>query len=397
MATYFAGVQLFDGRTVRSRSGVLVRGGRIEWVGPHRRAPRAARAAHEVEGAGRTLSPGLIDCHVHLCFDGKADLQAEAREVVGNDALAAIKALRNGRRHLEHGVTTVRDLGGPSGYACAVAAAIEDGVADGPSVVAAGRALTITGGHGHGAFAYEVDGPENVRRAVREQMRSGARAIKVIATGGVLTPGVSADFTAFTIEELEAAADEAHKWNRGIAAHAIGAAGIENAVRAGFDSIEHGSQISVAVARMMKERGTFHVPTISALRGIVDNPDEVPAYAVEKGIAVLSWLRDSFRRAVREGVRYACGTDAGTPFNPHGSAPLEIERMVEWGLTPLKALQSATSNAAELLRVPDVGTIEVGKVADVVLYDGEPLDEVSLLATPKVVLKRGEVVAGTLP
>ena len=147
----------------------------------------------------------------------------------------------------------------------------------------------------------------------------------------------------------------------------------------------------------MKERGTFLVPTISALRGIVDNPDEVPAYAVEKGRTVLSWLRDSFRRAVREGVRFACGTDAGTPFNPHGGAPLEIERMVEWGLTPLKALQAATSNAAELLRVPDVGTIEVGKLGDVALYDGEPLDEVSLLATPMLVLKRGEVAAGTLP
>jgi imidazolonepropionase-like amidohydrolase len=397
MAVYFAGVQLFDGRTVRSRAGVLVSDGRIEWVGPHRRAPRVARAAHEVDGAGRTLTPGLIDCHVHLAWDGGPDFQTEGRELVANDALAALKALRNGRRHLERGVTTVRDLGGPSGYACSVAAAIEAGVADGPRVVAAGRALTVTGGHGQGAFAYEVDGPENVRRAVREQMRSGARAIKVIATGGVLTPGVSADFTAFTMDELQAAADEAHAWGYGIAAHAIGATGIENAVRAGFDSIEHGSQISVPVARLMREAGTFHVPTISALRGIVDNPEDVADYAVEKGRLVLSWARDSFRRAVREGVRHAVGTDAGTPFNPHGNAPLEIERMVEWGLTPLKSLQAATSNAAELLRVPDIGTVEVGKVADLALYEGEPLDEVSLLAMPTVVLKRGEVAAGTLP
>jgi len=397
VATYFAGVQLFDGRTVRSRAGVLVAGGRIQWVGPHRRAPRAARAAHEVEGSGRTLTPGLIDCHVHLCFDGVADFQGEGRQVAGDDALAALKALRNGRKHLERGTTTVRDLGGPSAYACSVARAIDDGLADGPSVVAAGRALTITGGHGHGAFAYEVDGPEHLRRAVREQMRSGARAIKLIATGGVLTPGVSADFTAFTVEELEAAIDEAHKWNRGVAAHAIGATGIENAVRAGIDSIEHGSQISVAVARMMKERGTFHVPTISALRGILDNADEVEDYAVDKARQVMGWLRDSFRRGVREGVRFACGTDSGTPFNPHGSAPLEIERMVDWGLTPLKALQSATSNAAELLRVPEIGTIEEGKAGDVVLYDGEPLDEVSLLATPLLVLKRGDVAAGQLP
>ncbi|HEY7281106.1 MAG TPA: amidohydrolase family protein, partial [Actinomycetota bacterium] len=118
MATYFAGVQLFDGRTVRSHAGVLVAGGRIEWVGPHRRAPRASRAAHEVEGKGRTLAPGLIDCHVHLCFDGGSDFQGEGQRVAGNDALATIKALRNGRKHLERGTTTVRDLGGPSAYAC---------------------------------------------------------------------------------------------------------------------------------------------------------------------------------------------------------------------------------------------------------------------------------------
>jgi CRISPR-associated Cas5-like protein len=312
-------------------------------------------------------------------------------------ARAAVKTVRNGLRHLAKGVTTVRDLGGMDFTVCDVAKAVSEGIVEGPEILACGRALTITGGHGHGLFAQEVDGPDAVRAAVREQIRGGARAIKVIATGGVLTPGITADFAAFTPEELAAAVDEAHKWDRGIAAHAIGATGIENAVRAGIDSIEHGSQISVAVARMMKERGTFHVPTISALRGIVDNPDEVAGYAVEKGLQVMTWLRDSFRRAVREGVRFACGTDSGTPFNPHGSAPLEIERMVEWGLTPLKALQAATSNAAQLLRVPEIGTIELGKAGDVVLYDGEPLDEVSLLATPLLVLKNGDVASGRLP
>ncbi len=394
MATYFAGVTLFDGLTVRSRAGVLVSNGHIAWAGPHRRAPREARAAREVEGAGRTLTPGLVDAHVHLCFDGGADFQAEGLHLVGNDALAALKALRNGRRQLERGVTTVRDLGGPSAYACQVAAALEARVADGPRVVASGRALTITGGHGHGTLAYEVDGAENVRRAVREQMRAGARSIKVIATGGVLTPGVSVDFTSFTPEELQAAVEEAHQWGRPIAAHAIGAGGIENAVRAGIDSIEHGSQISMAVARLMAEQGTFHVPTISALRGIVDNPDEVPSYAVEKGKQVLQWARDSFRRAVRAGVPHACGTDAGTPFNPHGNAPVEVQRMVDWGLTPLKALQAATSNAARLLRVPDIGTVVEGKAADLCLYPGDVLDEISLLVKPSLVMKAGEIVAG---
>src|SRR5207248_2497589 len=145
----------------------------------------------------------------HLCFDGTADFEAEARELVGNDTLAALKAIRNGRRQLERGVTTVRDLGAPSAVACQVAEALERGLAQGPRVVASGRALTITGGHGRGLFGYEVDGPDRVRLAVREQMRAGARSIKVVATGGVLTRGVAADFTAFTPEELRAAVEEA--------------------------------------------------------------------------------------------------------------------------------------------------------------------------------------------
>ncbi len=392
MATYFARVTLFDGRTLKTKAGVLVSDGTISWVGPHARAPRQARAAHEEDGAGKTVAPGLIDCHVHLSFDGTADFAAEARALT--DARAALKAVRNAARQLERGVTTVRDLGGKGAVVCEVAQAIEEGIVVGPRVVAAGQALTITGGHGHGMFAREVDGPDAVRVAVREQIRSGARAIKIIATGGVLTPGIDADFTAFTPEELAAAVDEAHKWDRPIAAHAIGATGIANAVVAGIDSIEHGSQITSEVAGMMKENGTFHVPTISAIREILDHADEVAAYAVEKAEQIAGQARDSFRRAVRAGVRHACGTDAGTPFNPHGTAPLEIVRMVEWGLTPLRAMQAATSNAAELLRMPHVGSVERGKAADLVLYESNPVEEIEAVLKPAVVMKAGEVVAG---
>jgi imidazolonepropionase-like amidohydrolase len=391
VATYIRDVTLFDGRTVRTKAGVLVSDGTIAWEGSHRRAPRESRGAEEIDGTGKTLSPGLIDCHVHLCFDGSADFAAEAAEL--NEARAVIKAVRNLRRHLARGVTTVRDLGGPSAFACEVSKAVDQGMVDGPTVVASGPALTITGGHGSGLFALEVDGPEAVRRAVRVQMRAGARSIKLIATGGVLTPGIAVDFTAFTPEELEAAVDEAHKWNRPVAAHAHGRTGLANAVRAGVDSIEHGSQIDAATARLMKEQGIFHVPTITALSEIVGHPDEVPAYAVEKGRQMAEWAKDSFRRTVRTGVRIACGTDAGTPFNPHGNAPREVVHLVEWGLTPLKALQAATSNAAELLRVPTVGSIEAGKAADLVLYDGNPLDQVETVLKPAVVLKAGERVA----
>jgi imidazolonepropionase-like amidohydrolase len=391
MATYFADVTLFDGEAVRRRQGVLVNDGRIQWIGSHGRPPKEARTASPIEGSGRTLTPGLIDCHVHLCFDGGADFVAEAAVT---EAYAAVKCVGNAARQLQAGVTTVRDLGGLGAVVCEVGKAIADGRVPGPRVIASGQALTITGGHGWTSFARQVDGPDGVRTAVREQIRSGARSIKIVATGGVLTAGIPVDFAAFTPDEIEAAVDEAHKWGLPIAAHAIGRTGIDHCVRAGVDSIEHGAQMSAQAARDMKEKGIFQVPTISALRGIVDHPEDVPAYAVEKGKQILEVAQEVFRRAVRLGVRHACGTDAGTPHNPHGSAPREVMRMVEWGLPALKGMQAATANAAELLRVPDVGRAEPGKAADLVLWERDPLDDVSGLLTPSVVMKAGEVVSG---
>jgi imidazolonepropionase-like amidohydrolase len=317
VGVYFSGVTLFDGRSLKTKQGVLVSGGEIEWVGAHARAPRAARAAVEEPGAGRTLSPGLIDVHVHLQYDGVADFAAEARELT--PALAALKAAANLKRHLAHGVTTVRDLGGMAGVSCDVARAVDEGLIPGPRVFAAGHALTITGGHGHNVgFAREVDGADEMRKAVREEIRAGATAIKIVATGGVLTPGIGATFTAYTPAELEAAVDEAHTWGRTVAAHAIGAEGILASVRAGVDSVEHCAFMTAEIAREMKARGTYRSPTISALRGMIDHADEVAEYAVTKAREVEGAARDAQRRALREGVLHVCGTDAGTPFNPHG-------------------------------------------------------------------------------
>lgn len=397
MSTYVARVSLFDGRTLRTKQGILVEGDRIAWVGAHARAPRSAAAADEVDGRGRTLTPGLIDCHVHLCFDGTADFAREARDMA-SVAAATVKAVRNAARSLEHGVTTVRDLGGPGDAAIQVGRAVEAGTLSGPRILAAGRALTVTGGHGHNVgIAREVDGPDAVRKAVREEIRAGATAIKLIATGGVLTPGIRAEMTAFTPEELEAAVAEAHTWGCVVGAHAIGPEGIIRAVEAGVDSIEHGSLLTVEGARLMRERGTYHVPTISAIRGMVEHPDEVPAYAVEKATMLSEAAREAFRRSMRARVPIACGTDAGTPFNPHGNAPTEIVRMVEWGLTPLRALRAATSTAAELLRLPAVGTIRVGAAADLCLYQGDPVDDIRRILAPLLVMKAGGVVARAVP
>ena len=232
-----------------------------------------------------------------------------------------------------------------------------------------------------------------MRKAVREEIKAGATAIKVVATGGVLTPGIGATFTAFTPEELVAAVDEAHTWDRGVAAHAIGAEGILNAVLAGVDSVEHCNHVTAEIVREMKARGTFRSPTLSAIRGILEHADAVPDYAVAKARQVEGASREAQRRAVRAGIRHVCGTDAGTPFNPHGNAPNELVSMVEWGMTPLTAMRSATAHGAELLRVDDIGSVEAGKAADLVLYRENPLHDISALRRPKTVWRAGAIVS----
>jgi imidazolonepropionase-like amidohydrolase len=391
--TYVANVTLFDGRSVKRRHGVLFGPGGIAWVGQHARASREARDARAIDGDGRTLLPGLIDVHVHLQFDGGADFEGEAKELT-TPGFAAVKATVNAARNLEAGVTTVRDLGGMGGASIDVARAVAAGLVPGPRILAAGHGLTVTGGHGHNvAFSREVDGVDGVRRAVREEIRAGATAIKLIATGGVLTPGIPESFTAFTPGELEAGVREAHQRGIPVAAHAIGAEGIREAVLAGVDSIEHCNQLTPATAREMVARGTFRSPTICAVRGILDHPDEVPVYAVEKARRIEEDSKRSHRTAIGAGVRHVCGTDAGTPFNPHGHAPQEIVHMVDWGMRPLDALRAATASGAELLRLDDVGTVEPGKRADLLLVDGNPIDDPNALLGGKRVWLGGVSVS----
>jgi imidazolonepropionase-like amidohydrolase len=391
-ATYVANVTVFDGRTVKANQGVLFGEDGIAWVGAHARAPREARDARAIDGDGSTLMPGLIDVHVHLQFDGSADFEKESKELT-TPGHAAIKAVVNAKRNLEAGVTTVRDLGGMGGASIDVARAVAAGLVPGPRILAAGRALTVTGGHGHNiALSREVDGADAVRAAVREEIRAGATAIKLIATGGVLTPGIPVSFSAFTAEELEAGVREAHERGLPVAAHAIGANGIRAAVRAGVDSIEHCNQLSAATAREMVERGTMRSPTICAIRGIAEHADRVPAYAVDKAREIEADSRASHRTAVRAGVRHACGTDAGTPFNPHGNAPHEVVHMVEWGMRPLDALRAATQHGADLLRLDDVGAVEVGKRADLVLVTGDPVEAPDVLLGRKRVWRDGRPV-----
>jgi imidazolonepropionase-like amidohydrolase len=380
--TFISPVTIFDGSNVAEHRSVLIDDARIVWVGAPDRAPREALSATEIDGRGRTLTPGLIDAHVHLSWDGTADMAAETEGLT--DRLAREKAARNLRRHLAAGVTTVRDLGAASTVICDVAR--DPGVV---SVIAAGRALTAPGGHGKGMFAVEVSGSEAMRAAVREQVAAGAGFIKLVATGGVVTPGIGVDFTAYSQEEQDAAVDEAHRLGVGVAAHAHGAEGIERAVRAGVDSVEHGSQISEDLASEMKRRGTFHVGTILPGRVMLDHAHEIPDYAAAKSREIAPAREASFRRTARLGVRHAAGTDAGTPFNVHGALPQELAYMVEWGMAPIETMRAATLNGAELLRVADAGAIEPGMRADLVMYEGNPCDDIAVVAEPEVVWSGG--------
>jgi len=338
----------------------------------------------QVEGHGRTLSPGLMDAHVHLAWDGTSDMAAETQGLT--DEVVREKVLRNLLRHLAAGVTTVRDLGAPSVVICDLA---RDAI---PRVVAAGRAITAPGGHGSGMFAAEASGPDAMREAVRRQVAAGATVVKLIATGGVVTPGIGVDFTAFAQEELDAAVYEAHGLGVAVAAHAHGAEGIERAILAGVDSIEHGSQISDEMAEEMVHRGTFHVGTISPGRVMLDRADEIPDYAAAKSREIAPAREAAFRRTTRLGVRHAAGTDAGTPLNLHGMLPQELAYMVAWGMAPIDAMRAATANGAELLRLSDVGTIEQDKRADLVLYEGNPCEDIEVAAHPSRVWAAGQSV-----
>ncbi len=369
---------------------LVVEGRRIAWIGPTGSAP-GTTPENVVDGGGRTVLPGLVNCHVHLTADGAPDLFAQ---VAGDTVpLATLRAARSAVETLQSGVTTVRDCGAADDVVVELAKAIDRGVVPGPRVQAAGRVITMTGGHGH-FIGREADGPDAVRRATRAEIKAGAAVIKVMATGGVLTPGVSPSQTALLPEELAVVAQEAHNSGRRVTTHAIGRAGIHNALVSGIDSIEHGFYLDDELLDLAVAQGTFLVPTILAVDGIVKNGSAagIPAWVVEKAEAEAAQQRQSFAAAVSSGMRIAAGTDAGTPFNGHGDLARELALMVANGLSPMQTLVAATLGAAENLGMAhDIGTLEVGKLADLVLVDGDPVQDITATGRVVLVVKDGVV------
>ena len=376
---------LYDGTLDPPRPNVVVTiaGGKIESIEP------ADGAQSDREAAA--LVPGLVNAHVHLEMNGEPNVLSVY--VLRTPTQTTLACVENAQKGLRAGVTTVRDLGATESNAVEVRDAIVQGKFEGPAIIAAGQALCMTGGHGW-FVGRETDGPWDARKAVREQFKRGASCIKLIATGGVLTPGAVPGNDQLTEEEMRAAVDEAQGHGMRVAAHAIGTNGIKNAIRAGVTSIEHGHLIDDEGIDLMKERGTTLVPTLNAITAIIESGEEmgIPKFAVDKARAISQTMQDNLRRARRARVRFAGGSDAGTPFNRHEDYAREIELMTTiLEMTPREALHAATFISADLLGV-DAGRIVPGAPADMVLLDGDLEADTRTLRAPRAVLRAGQIV-----
>ncbi|MBC8121036.1 MAG: amidohydrolase family protein [Gemmatimonadaceae bacterium] len=395
------------GRLVDVRAGrvltnqaILIEGERIKEVGPASNINNLATAGTRViDLSSATVLPGLIDTHAHLTSNASMGPYESLGVSVPRETLYGVK---NARLTLEAGFTTIRNVGA-SGYAdVALRDAINDGDLPGPRMLVSGPALGITGGHCDNSllapeFKYEAegvaDGPWAVRTKVREVAKYGADLIKICATGGVLSKGDDPGTQQYTLEEMKAIVEEAHKLGRKVAAHAHGTSGMKDAMRAGADSIEHASLIDEEGIRMARQRGTYLVMDIYNDDYILQEGERIGLLkeSLEKERKIGQLQRDNFARAVKAGAKIAFGTDSGV--YPHGDNARQFAYMVKYGMSPMEAIRAATLNAASLMGWQDrLGTIEPGKFADIVAVAGDPTQNVKLLEKVAFVMKGGQVV-----
>jgi len=391
--------KLLDVRTgdTLSNQAIVVEGDKIVSVGPMS-AVKLSGNESRIELSNATLLPGLIDVHTHLTFDPQFGYESLAISVPREALIGA----KNARVTLEAGFTTVRNVAA-SGYAdVALRDAINAGDVPGPRMLVSGPPLGITGGHCDNnllPFEYHAtedgvaDGIEQVQHKVREVIKYGADLIKVCATGGVLSKGDDPNASQYTLEEMKAIVTDAHRLGRKVAAHAHGAQGVIWASEAGVDSVEHGHLMNDEAIAVLKKNGTYLVPTLYLMdwqraHGAQAN---LPAFLKAKMELVSSVGKQNVQKAIKAGVKIGMGTDAAV--YPHGLNAHELEVYVQLGMTPLGAIQSATINDADLLGWKDkIGALEVGKWADIIAVDGDPLHDITVLQRVKFVMKGGQVV-----
>ncbi len=377
------------------QADVLIRGGRIAAVGDRRTFDTSG--AEVVDVRGQTILPGLIDLHVHLEYTG----EPRSDEIAAADSPQRLIARMIGlaQRHLHNGVTTVRDLGAGEPGIFVVRDAIADGLVAGPRVLASGLVITTRNGHGHSLGAL-ADTADEVRAAVQGRIDAGADTIKMIATGGVHTQGSDLMAAQYTEDEMRAGIETAHAAGRTVGSHASNPRGMANAIRAGVDSIEHGIFLDDETAALMASRGTTFVPTLAATHLYEPNADHpsIPDYVREKAALTVPAHRENFPRAVRAGVKIATGTDAGSTFVDHGLAAVEVEILTRFGLSTLDAIAAGTRNAAQVVHLQDeIGTIEVGKVADILIVRGDPTVRIQDLRRVALVIQGGRIVHAGFP
>jgi imidazolonepropionase-like amidohydrolase len=388
----FRGGLVFDGFNAPAKGqGVLVEGDRI--VSVEAEGNFTGFDGQVVDTSGATLMPGLMDCHIHILYGAEGN-PGEMVDKLTASALA-LKGLDNARKTLEGGVVAVRDCGGKDYIDLDIRDALNAGRFPGPVMRASGKMICMTGGHGN-RNGLVADGCDAVIKAVRTNIHMGVDVIKIMATGGVMTPGVNPEDAHYTAEEMKAGVSEARRFHKRTASHAQGSEGIINAVRAGIHSIEHGIFMDDECIREMIDGGVFLVPTLAAVKNIINNRHMgIPDWAVEKSMRVYDIHLAAFKAFHDAGGKVALGTDAGTPFNMHGENAQELAWMVEAGMDPLDALIAGTSNAAELIEPGERGAIAADKVADMLLVRGNPNEDIAMAAEKAnhlAVIKNGKMV-----
>ncbi|EWG10911.1 metal-dependent hydrolase family protein [Cytobacillus firmus] len=384
------GGSIIDGLNdeVLENSYIKVENGRITEV--KEGEPGDTEGFEVIDCAGKYILPGLIDCHVHLVWNGSADPQSVIKNEE-NDRIA-LEAYKHALDTLKLGVTTVRDLGSPDRTVLHVRNVIDSGLLSGPTIIAAGAPICMTGGHVY-YLGYESDGPDEVRKNTRRVLKEGADLVKVMATGGIYTKGEEPGSVQLTIEELSAAKEEALKKNKKVSAHADGIEGIMNCLEVGIDTIEHGIYADRQALEIMKNQGTFLVPTMAVMRQLISSPD-IPAYALEKAKQVVGPHFSMLQEAVQIGVKIATGTDCGSPLTPPRYYYDELAIMHEAGMSEMEVIKASTSVAAECLGIEDQrGSISPGKFADLLIADSNPLNDLNSLRGDKLVMKNGVLVS----
>ncbi len=407
--TYIHNGTLIDGNggTPLADAAILIQNDRIQAVGRSTEVHAPNGAVTRIDAQGGTILPGFIDTHVHLMFEG-FDIP---RMLTRPFSMNFYRAIEHMRRTIDAGVTTVRDAGGAD---LGVKQSVEEGLIVGPRMQISITALSITGGHGDGwmpsGFSLDLfppypgmpsnicDGVEDVRKKVREVLRAGAEIVKICSTGGVMSPTDHPEFTQFTPEELDVIVQEA-AYRRGVKvmSHAQGLEGVKNAIRAGIHSIEHGIFLDDEAIDLMLEKGTFLVPTLLAPLSVVEIAESsgtMPEYGVRKARETIEIHSESIARAQERGVTIAMGTDAGVML--HGTNLRELGLMCNIGMSPMQAIVATTKIAAECLGWQDrIGTVEKGKLADIVIAGVDPLKEIRSLEKReniKVVIQGGKVL-----